>query len=353
MKSGVVMVERKKSGFVRAIIGLFKLLFFLLLIAVIAAAYYYYANLKAVSPDMGSPDREIEIPKGIGVKGIAALLENENLIKNELVFLAYCKINETSKFQAGKYYLNSSMTVQEIVQKLNKGQARIETVKFTIPEGYELRMIIDRLESLGVAPRDEFVNALKNSSYSYEFIKDIPDRELKFEGYLFPDTYEVYKNATAEDIVGKMMKRFQSVYSEEFKNRAKELNMTMDQIITLASIIEREAKLDSERKIVSSVFHNRLKTKMKLQSCATVQYLLKERKDVLTYKDLEVDSPYNTYKYIGLPPGPIASPGLKSIEAALYPDESEYLYFVAKEDGSHVFSRTYKEHLNAQNKIKR
>jgi len=128
--------------------------------------------------------------------------------------------------------------------------------------------------------------------------------------------------------------------------------MTIDEVVTLASIIEREAKTDEDRKLISSAFHNRLKNNMFLQSCATIQYILKERKEVLLYKDLEVQSPYNTYKNPGLPPGPIASPGLKSIEAALYPADTDYLYFFAKKDGTHVFSRTFKEHIQLQNKYK-
>ena len=129
--------------------------------------------------------------------------------------------------------------------------------------------------------------------------------------------------------------------------------MSIDQVVTLASIIEREARLDKERKIISGVFHNRLKKKMLLQSCATVQYLLKEPKEELLYEDLEIDSPYNTYKYAGLPPGPIASPGLAAIEAALYPEDTDFLYFFALEDGSHVFTKTYNEHINTQNKYRK
>ncbi|OGO77563.1 MAG: hypothetical protein A2Y23_15720 [Clostridiales bacterium GWB2_37_7] len=128
--------------------------------------------------------------------------------------------------------------------------------------------------------------------------------------------------------------------------------MTLDQVVILASIIEREAKWDKDRKTISAVFHNRLKKNMKLESCATVQYLLKDQKPDLTYEDLKVDSPYNTYMYAGLPIGPISSPGAKSIEAALYPDDVDYLFFFVSKDGSHIFSRTYEEHLNAQNKLK-
>ena len=168
-----------------------------------------------------------------------------------------------------------------------------------------MRQIVDKLVQDGLIDKDRFMAALNNGTYDYVFIKDIPDRENKLEGYLFPDTYEVYKGASEEEIINKMLAKFDASYNDDLKKRAKELGMTTDEVINLASIIEREAKLDSERKTISAVFHNRLDKNIKLQSCATVQYLLKERRDVLTYKDLEIKSPYNTYMFAGLPPGPI------------------------------------------------
>ncbi|HQE67671.1 MAG TPA: endolytic transglycosylase MltG, partial [Bacillota bacterium] len=285
---------------------------------------------------------------------ISKILKDENMIKDSFVFELYCKINEKAdKIKAGRYNISSSMKVSEIVDVLVSGKALIDTVKLTIPEGYNLAQIADRINSLGVVSPESIQAALKADVYEYEFIEQIPEREKKLEGYLFPDTYEIYKNTTAEAIIRKLLERFDDVFTEEFRNRAEELNMSIDQVVTLASIIEREARLDKERKIISGVFHNRLKKKMLLQSCATVQYLLKEPKEELLYEDLEIDSPYNTYKYAGLPPGPIASPGLASIEAALYPEDTDLLYFFALDDGSHVFTKTYNEHINAQNKYRK
>lgn len=312
---------------------------------------FYSANLGAAA--INGTEQEVIIPKGSGVKAISAQLEKQGIIKNANVFAIYCKLSEkSSKIKAGKYILSSSMSVEQIVNKLAAGNAEINSKRFTIPEGFELRQIADRLESEGLVNKEAFYQAINKSNFDYAFLQDIPKRDNKLEGYLFPDTYDVFKNATEEEIINKMLSRFNQVFKEEYRQRAKELNMSYDQVITLASIIEREAKLDKERKTISAVFHNRLKKNIKLQSCATVQYLLKEQKEVLTYKDLEIDSPYNTYIYAGLPKGPIASPGAKSIEAALYPDNVDYLYFVANKDGSHVFTRTYQEHLNAQNKIR-
>jgi UPF0755 protein len=351
-----VLKIRKKCCDVRVKIkfNVFRFLFICLLLTLAGGYYYYNTGLQAVSKAESADASVIVIPKGSSVKAISKQLEKENVIKDSLVFELYCKANKKAdKIKAGKYNLSNSMGVPEIVEVIVSGKALIDTVKFTIPEGYNLTQIVEKLNSLGVVSPESVQTALEAKSYGYEFVGQIPEREKQLEGYLFPDTYEIYKDTTSEAIIGKLLERFDAVFTEEYRNRAKELNMTIDQVITLASIIEREAKLDSERKTISAVFHNRLKKNMMLQSCATVQYLFKEQKEVLTYKDLEIESPYNTYKYAGLPPGPIASPGQKSIEAALYPEKVDYLYFVAKDDGSHVFTKTYNEHLNAQNKMKK
>lgn len=317
-----------------------------------AAGYFYYSSgLNAVSANAAA-EKQVVIPRGSSLKAIADILKKENIIRDSLVFELYCQLNDRSdSIKAGKYSISSSMRVPEIVEVIVSGKAIVDTLKFTIPEGYKLEQIVEKLSSLGVVSKEEIESALDAKKYDYGFISQIPDREKKLEGYLFPDTYEIYKDTTAEAIIDKLLERFDEIFTEEYKSRAKELDMTMDQVVVLASIIEREAKLDNERKTISAVFHNRLKKNMMLQSCATVQYLFKEQKDVLSYKDLEIQSPYNTYINAGLPPGPIASPGLKSIEAALYPEDTDYLYFVARDDGSHIFTRTYGEHINAQNSI--
>ncbi|HNT02653.1 MAG TPA: endolytic transglycosylase MltG [Bacillota bacterium] len=333
--------------------NIFRFLVFCSLLALVLAYVYYNNGMEAVSGE-GSDFKEIVIPKGSTIRYISKILKEEDLIKDSLIFELYCKINEKAdKIKAGRYSISSSMKVSEIVDVLVSGKALIDTVKFTIPEGYNLAQIAERISSLGVVSPESIQAALKAEGYEYEFIEQIPDRENKLEGYLFPDTYEIYRDTTAEAIIKKLLGRFDDIFTEKFRSRAEELNMSIDQVVTLASIIEREAKLDSERKTISGVFHNRLKKKMLLQSCATVQYLLKEPKEELLYEDLEIDSPYNTYKYAGLPPGPIASPGLAAIEAALYPENTDFLYFFALEDGSHVFTKTYNEHINTQNKYRK
>lgn len=347
MKEVLIMKVKYKFSILRFLV-------FCSLLTFVFGFVYYNNGMEAVSKADGAAAREVVIPKGSTVKSISKILKDENMIKDSFVFELYCKINEKSdKIKAGKYSISSSMDIPEIVEVIVSGKALIDTMKFTIPEGYKLDQIVNKISSLGVVSPESIQTALDAEKYEYDFLLQIPDREKKLEGYLFPDTYEIYRDTTAEAIIDKLLGRFDTIFTEEYRNRAKELDMTIDQVIILASIIEREAKLDTERKTISAVFQNRLKKNMMLQSCATVQYLFKEPKEVLSYKDLEIESPYNTYKHAGLPPGPIASPGLKAIEAALYPEEVDLLYFFAKDDGSHVFSRTYNEHINAQNKLKK
>ena len=233
------------------------------------------------------------------------------------------------------------------------------SVRITIPEGYNIKQIAQLLyEKKLIKSTDEFIDLTNKLKFDYLFLDEIKRNENKLEGYLFPDTYEFDKKITEKEIIQRMLDNFNEKFIPIFYKKSKELKMTVDQIITLASIIEREAKINSDRKIVSSVFYNRLNNKNKslklLQSCATIQYIIFNKegkvKDKLTEKDTKIDNLYNTYLYQGLPPGPIASPGILSIEAALYPENTNYLYFVAKGDGSHAFSKTLNEHNAAKNK---
>jgi len=286
------------------------------------------------------------VPKGASTTTIANLLYEQNLIQNVNAFKAKVKVLEMDgKMQAGDYQLTRAMTAEAIIEKLVSGDVYIETTKFTIPEGYEVRQIVALLSEEGIVDADRFIDVLRNTSFDYRFLEGV-DRTFLLEGYLFPDTYIVKKGASEEEIVRKMLNRFDDVFVEAYYDRAEELSMTIDQVVTLASIIERETKREDELALVSSVFHNRIGIKMKLQSCATIQYVLQERKERLTYDDLEIVSPFNTYQHSGLTPAPIASPGAKAIEAALYPEDSSYLYFVTtnKGDGSHYFNTTLEGH---------
>lgn len=298
---------------------------------------------------------EIEIPEGAYLSKIANILYESGIIKYPDKFITFAQ-NEgnSNKYKYGIFTLNVNMSYEEISEVLKQVGKTANSVKVTIPEGYELRQIISLCIENGIGTEEGFKKAIENTTFDYWFLKDIKKSDVYLEGYLFPATYTFSKDISEEDALKQMLEKFDSSFTEDMAARAKELNMSVHQIITLASIVEREAANDSERDMVASVFYNRLnsKTYPYLESCATVQYILKERKAVLSNEDTKIDSPYNTYKNPGLPPNPIASPGLESIKATLYPAETDYLFFVLGNDGKHVFSKTYNEHLNAISKIR-
>ncbi len=275
----------------------------------------------------------VNIPPGINAKEIVDLLEkNEIIRKNNYtirILAKFLKLEDQLKY--GEYNFSPSMNMLQILDKLVKGE--VITYKITIPEGYTYTQIAELLDKKEVAEKEVFLKLVKDS-------------EKTSEGYLFPDTYEVPKKYGAEKMVKVMLSNFNQIAIEnKFTDRAEEIGFSLDKVIILASIIEKEAKFNDEKNKVSSVFHNRLEIGMKLQSCATIQYILGKPKERLDENDLKIDSPYNTYLYAGLPPGPICNPGLDSIMAALEPEEGDYLFFVLGEDGRHIFSRTYQEHL--------
>lgn len=289
----------------------------------------------------------VSIPDGCSVREIAEILENEDMVNSETAFRMYVKLNgENLMFRMGEHILEKGMSFGEIVRKLtSKPDAEFNTdVKITIPEGFEARQIADRLADEGLVDRDEFLEELEEGEFDYWFIDEIEREENRLEGYLYPATYEISPKNTEHEIICKMLDAFEANIVPVYKSA--ETGMTLDQIVTFASVVEREAANDAERPIVASVFLNRIAKDMTLSSCATVQYIIKERKDILSEKDTRIKSDYNTYMNKGLPIGPIASPGLNSVKAALFPADTNYLYFAARADGSeNVFAETDEEHM--------
>ncbi len=339
------MTKRRKSGRrrKRALIRMVVLLAILVLAGI--GIFSFYVGKSGVPID---PDNEnlvsIEIPIGTGTSGIAAILEENQLIDNTSVFRLKTKMKGyDGKYKAGGYSLSPSMSMDEMMELLLEGKA--DTIRFTIPEGYDIKRTTGKLASEGLINAEVFQNEIESGQFEYRFLADTPAGENRLEGFLFPETYEIYTNADEHAIIDKMLSQFDYVFKDEYYDRAKELNMSVYDIVTLASVIEREARVEADRPVIASVFYNRLEIGMPLQSCATVQYILGEQKAVLSIADTKIESPYNTYLYNGLPPGPIASPGEASILAALYPAETDYLYFLAKGDGSHAFSSTYSQFL--------
>lgn len=331
-----------------------RLVFSLIVIAIFILAGFgiFAAYLGSENMPVSAGNSEIisiEIPKGISTEKIASILDGKKLIRSVLVFKLKSKIEGyDATYKSGFYSLSQSMSMEEIMIQLRKGTT--SALRFTIPEGFDIKKITERLANEKLINPTNFLRQIEQGSFDYKFLRDAPAGNERLEGYLYPDTYEVFPNSSEKKILDKMLSRFNQVFTEEYYARAKELGMSVGEVLTLASIIEREAKIPGDRPLISSVFHNRLSLKMPLQSCATVQFVLGDQKAKLTNKDIAIDSPYNTYIVAGLPPGPICSPGLASIKAALYPSDTKFLYFLAKGDGSSVFSVTYKDFL--KNKAK-
>lgn len=327
----------------------------LLIVVLAGGGLYVWQSMKPVA----SKDEPVvfTIEPGTGTSGIADLLEDKGLIRNALLFKAYLKMNDQgANFQAGTYAFQPGMNYDEMITALNSGDVqKEEMLRFTIPEGYTLKQIAQKLEDEGVTDGKIFMQLVQDKELFNDIplVASIPDNEnyrYALEGYLFPETYEMKKDSTAEDIIRRMLTEMQDRLNgiPELDAELKELNLNLHQVLTAASLIEREVVVDNERPLVAGVIYNRLEQNMRLEMDATVQYLLDKQKERLLYKDLEVESPYNTYRNEGLPPGPIASPSLSAIEAALAPKPSDYLFYVTKKDGSseHLFAETYEEHLD-------
>lgn len=334
-----------------------KWLFSILLVLVIigaAGGWYVYNEMQPVGKSASSV--KISIEPGTGTSRIADMLETQGLIKNSLFFRTYLKLkSEGSRFQAGVYEMSPGVTYDEIIAKLNSGDVvKEEMIRFTIPEGFTVTQMAEKLEEEGFVDKETFLGlAGQAQGVQNELLAEVPaDERLNFrlEGYLFPETYELKKGSTETEIVQRMLDETKKRLDEipDFQAKLQKRGLSLNELMTVASLVEREVVADTERAKVAGVIYNRLSKNMKLEIDATVQYLLGKPKERLLNSDLRSnDSPYNTYLYEGLPPGPIAAPSLKSIEAALVPESTEYLFYVTKKDGSgeHLFAETYQEHL--------
>lgn len=301
-----------------------------------------------VPPSSEAVWKEVVISKGASFKEIKLLLRKEGIIKNGYTFdILGRAFGITRKIRVGYYSMSPAMPMIEVLKALKNGDIIEYTI--SIPEGFTIEDIADILEKTGLAAKSDFFSITHDRSY----IESIGIEANSLEGYLFPDTYLFPKGITAQEIAERMVGRFRGVITPELESRAKGLGFTIKEIITLASIIEREAKVDSERSLISAVYHNRLRKGMLLQADPTAIYGRKRLNEKITRKDLKSNSPYNTYRIRGLPPGPIANPGKKAIIAALYPANVDYLFFVSKNDGTHYFSSTGAEHSDAVIKYQR
>ena len=282
------------------------------------------------------PPIEVTIPPGLSGKQTARLLEEKGVVRLAIVFRLAAKITGADrKLKPGTYRLHEGMAVRSVLKALTEGLNN--DVKVVIPEGFSVKQIGDRLQAAGVCKAQDFVlHAAQN----------------RFEGYLFPTTYQFTPETSAEKVVVRMRQEFTKQITPLYENARPKPELTLHQVLTLASIVEREAVLAREKPVIAAVYFNRMKKRMRLEADPTVQYALGYWKKGLTLKDLQDPSPYNTYTHYGLPPGPICNPGVEAVKGVLAPAQSEAIFFVADNTGGHVFTNTAAEHLKAKQAFK-
>lgn len=326
--------------------------------AVLGALYFW----NQVNWPVSSVDEQVNysVPQGNGVKAIAADLATQGLIRSAFWFEAYVYIERSeNRFIAGTYSLNRQMSIREIAKVMTAG-TNVEEQTITIREGLSIREIAAYLQESGILDSKDFLAAAAVTDtrtiipgVTYDYLSDKP-QQSGLEGYLFPDTYRIFAKATPAHVIEKMLDNFGTKYTDQMRQDTVKGNMSIYEIVTLASILEKEIKINRGRdgqpvntdlNIAAGVFYNRLKIGKGLESDATVNYVTGKSTDQPSSEDVAIDNPYNTYKYAGLPPGPICNPSIDAIKAAIYPEKTDYFYFLTKPDGTTVFSKTYEEHL--------
>lgn len=301
--------------------------------------------------------QKFEIKEGEGVKSIATHLEQEKLIQDERFFLYYIwETKKGSKLQAGTYELSPDMTIPSIVEKFTEGKVKIEVLKLTIPEGFTNKKIIALVQEKKPAIAEEFEKIVlckclgaetcecDKFSSKYDFISQIPEG-IDMEGYLFPDTYFIDEEETGVTLVSKFLNNFKKKVDSDLMGKISASGESLHEVITLASVVEREVPTEQDAKTVAGIFRNRLEIGMSLESCATLAYFQGIDKRQFSYEDTRIESPYNTYINPGLPPGPISNPGLTSIKAIIEPTDSDFIFFLSDfKTGETVYSKTLEEH---------
>ena len=325
-----------------------KLIYLLGVLLLFGIAAWFYWVLYMPNPGNSGEFRTVFIPRGASARQVAELLAKEKIVFSPDRFLLAAKLYKARReLKAGLYRLPLGESNAKVVRILRKGE--VAEIKVSLPEGIRARKMASIFQRKVGVDSAKFMALVKDTAFVHALGIDANS----LAGYLFPNTYFFPYEAGAKIVIRTLVDHFQKVFNDTLKNRTKEMGWTIHQVVTLASIIEGEAKIDSERALISAVYHNRLKKGMLLQASPTIQFLIPNGPRRLLNKDLEIDSPYNTYRHPGLPPGPINNPGRKSILAALYPAKVDYLYFVAKGDGSHVFTTTLRAHLIAKRNLDR
>jgi UPF0755 protein len=340
---------------VRKIVAIISTLVILFIVLIGGGGYLYITSALKPIDKNSKVHQKVIIPIGSSVTGIGEKLEASGIIKNAKVFKYYVKLKNEGGFMAGEYELSPSMDVPEIVNRLKTGKVLQQaSLKLTIPEGSQLKEIAHIMEKALNKSDGEVFNSLNDKAFIKTMMvkhpnlltKDILNPQVKYplEGYLFPATYSFYKpNPTIEEMVTAMLKKTQVVL-DNYSKETEAKKLTTHQLLTVASLIEEEATAKADRKAIASVFYNRIDKGMPLQTDPTVLYAQGKHKERVLYADLEVNSPYNTYKNTGLPPGPISNAGEMSIAAALKPEKTKYYYFLATSNGKVIFTKTLEEH---------
>lgn len=325
----------------------------LLLFLLFGGFLYFWGELQPPPPGQ---DVTLEIVQGSPTGTISRLLEEKGLIRNAFVFRLWSYVRgDNGKMQAGTYVIKQGTSAAEILDILTQGRTQ-NVIRFTVPEGLTLEQTADLLAKKGIVNREKFIQAADHDTFQLSFLRNMtpaPGVKHRLEGYLFPDTYEIYRGTSEHQIIQMMLQQFEGKMTPAMRQAIAQRGLSLSQVVTVASLVEREARVAEERPVIAAVIYNRLQKNppMMLQIDATVQYVV-GHKEQLSLQDLKVDSPYNTYQHYGLPPGPIASPGLASMQAAIYPAHNDYLFYVTKKDGSgeHYFARTYEEQLQNEQK---
>lgn len=289
----------------------------------------------------------IMIKEGMTTADIATLLHEKKLVKDPEAFRMEARFkNLADKLQAGPYQIEGGLSNSQIVDVMVKGH--IKQIRFTVPEGFTVVKTAKKLEAEGLGKADKFIAAAKDyAPYAY-MQTDNPNVLFKAEGFIFPATYDFPVGISEEEMLKIMVEQFDKKMQESgVAKTVQEKNLNMRDVVNMAAMVEMEAVFPEEQPRIAGVFLKRVAIGMPIQSDTTIQYILGAQKEIITFADTEIQNPYNTYQNMGLPPGPIASPGLKAIQAVLAPEYNEYLYFVAEKDGHHRFTKTYKEHLQA------
>lgn len=354
-----MLEHQSEARIVRRIVLTITIVTLLILIFIGGGGYLYIKSaLEPVDKD-SKVQKKVEIPIGSSVTGISEKLEANGIIKNAKVFKYYVKFKNEAGFMAGEYEMSPSMEIPEIINRLKTGKVLQQAAfQLTIPEGKQLKEIAQIMAKAVNKSEDEVFNQLNDRTFIQTLMGKYPDLlttdilnpNIKYplEGYLFPATYPFYKqNPTIEEMVVTMLDQTQKVITPYLQETSEE-EFTAHQLLTMSSLIEEEATQKADRKDISSVFYNRIEQGMPLQTDPTVLYAQGKHKERVLYEDLEVDSPYNTYKHKGLPPGPIANAGKDSLEAAMNPSDTKYLYFLATKEGDVIFTKTLDEHNAAK-----